>query len=118
MFVLFMISSNSSHKAPLGDYINVQERSSGCSKYLSECVSEALAEPIRSWPSGHYHLIFNSFMGSGPPHRLNACDQSARGWFRDVGSASLASSDSGVVDCSRFVPVRALQPGYKSNIPE
>ena len=64
-------------------------------------MSEALAEPacrvqVRLQPQGHI---------SG----LNACDQSVSGGFRDVGSVISFELIAVRVDCSRFVPVRALQ---------
>jgi hypothetical protein len=40
---------------------------------------------------------------------LNACDHSFSGWFRDVGSVISFELKAVRVDCSRFVPVRALQ---------
>ena len=80
---------------------------SGCSCTF-QSVSEALAEPACRV---QVRLpLFTCLRGSyGHTLGLNACDQSVSGGFRDVGSVISFELIAVRVDCSRFVPVRALQ---------
>ena len=92
-----------------GDYISVQKDHtlSGCSCTF-QSVSEALAEPACRV---QVRLpLFTCLRGSyGHTLGLNACDQSVSGGFRDDGSVISFELIAVRVDCSRFVPVRALQ---------
>lgn len=54
--------------------------------------------------------LFTCLRGSyGHTSGLNACDQSVSRGFRDVGSVISFELIAVRGDCSRFVPVRALQ---------
>lgn len=118
MYSDWTVNDNRSHKAPLvvrrqaepfGDYISVQKDHtlSGCSCTFRS-VSEALAEPACRV---QVRLpLFTCLRGSyGHTSGLNASDQSVSGGFRDVGSVISFELIAVRVDCSRFVPVRALQ---------
>nr|DAI64363.1 MAG TPA: hypothetical protein [Caudoviricetes sp.] len=83
--------SEGSHLIRMLVYLSERERSAG-----RACMSCA----------GTFICLRGSY---GHTSGFNACDQSFSGGFRDVGSVISFELIAVRGDCSRFVPVRALQ---------